>query len=73
MTIPVVSPLMIGTDEAFDMALGFLADDGTAVTADIVKSLYPPIVLANDDQRVVIHVVEKVVSRVWDLAAVTRK
>jgi hypothetical protein len=64
---------MIRADEAFDVALRFLADNGAAVAADVIKSLYLAVILADDDQRVFVHIVEKIVPGVRDLAAVASK
>jgi hypothetical protein len=72
-TIAVIGPLMIRAYEAFDVAFGRLTDDGTPMAADIIKSLYLTVILTDNDQRVVIHIVEKVVTRFGYLAAMSGK
>ena len=68
MASAVIGPLVIGADESFYIALRLLADDRSAVTTDIIQSIYLTIVSADHNDRIPIHFIEEIVARIGDLA-----
>ena len=62
--VAAVGPLMVGADEPADLALRLVANLRAAMPADVPQRVNLTIVVADDDQRIVVDREREVVARV---------
>jgi hypothetical protein len=67
----VVCPLVVGTDEAFDISLRLLTYDRAAVAANIIEGIHLSIICADNYNGIPFHVVQEIITWIGYLAGMS--